>query len=82
MIVDSNLIDLQFYKQTENSFSGTDILSKTVALMKPTKSLVTVPSSLWTRYLIKIIYMRRFALTCLILKFSSLLENHVSLLPC
>ena len=39
-------LDLQFQTQTEKSFSGTDILSKTGPLMKPTKNLVTVPSSL------------------------------------
>ena len=31
-----------------------DILGKTGTLMKLTKNLVTIPSSLWTRYLIKI----------------------------
>ena len=45
-------LDLQFQTQTEKSFFGTDILSKTGSLMKPTKNLVTVPSSLWTGYLI------------------------------
>ena len=40
-----------------------DILSKTGPLIKLTKSLVTIPSSLWTRYLIKVIYIRRFTLT-------------------
>ena len=48
----AKLIDLQFQTQTEKSFSGTDILSKTGPLMKPTKNLVTIPSSLWTGYLI------------------------------
>ena len=47
----------------EKSFCRTDILSETGTLMKLTKNLVTVPSSLWMRHLIKIIYMQRFALT-------------------
>ena len=44
--------DLQFQTQTEKSFFRTDILSKTGTVMKLTKNLVTVPSSLWTEYLI------------------------------
>ena len=44
--------DLQFQTQTEKSFFRTDILSKTGTVMKLTKNLVTVPSSLWTGYLI------------------------------
>ena len=34
-------------------FFRTDILSKTGTCMKLTKNLVTSPSSLWTRFLIK-----------------------------
>ena len=54
-IIKVNLIKQKF-------FFRTDILSKTGALMKLTKKLVTIPSSLWTRYLIKIIYIQTFAL--------------------
>ena len=57
------LISLQFYTQMGKSFFRTDILRKTGTLMRLTKNLVTIPSSLWTRYLIKVIYMWRFALT-------------------
>ena len=56
-------INLQFYTQTGNNFFKTGICSKTSTLMKLKKNLVTIPSRLWTRYLIKIIYMWRFALT-------------------
>ena len=48
----------QFYTHKwEKRFFRTDIVSKL------TKNLVTIPSSLWTRYLIKIIYTQRFVLT-------------------
>ena len=59
----ANLINLQLYKQMGKSISRADILSQTGPLIKLTKSLVTIPSSLWTRYLIKTIYIPRFALT-------------------
>ena len=41
----------------EKSFFRTDFLSDTGTLMNLSKILVTVPSSFWTRHLIKIIYM-------------------------
>ena len=57
----ATLINLQFYTQMGKSFFRTDISSKTGTLMRLMKNLVTIPSSLWTRYLIKVI--QRFALT-------------------
>ena len=39
-----------------------NILSKKDTLLKPTRNLVNIPSSLWIRYLIKIIYKWRFEL--------------------
>ena len=57
------LINFQFQTQMAKSFFRTDILSKAGTLMKLTQNLVTIPSSLWTRYLIKVIYMQKFALT-------------------
>ena len=48
----AKLIDLQFQTQMEKSIFRTEILSKTGALIKPTKNRVTIPSSLWTGYLI------------------------------
>ena len=44
------------------SFFRTDILSKAGILMKLTKNLVTIVSSLWTRYSVRKIYMQTFAL--------------------
>ena len=38
--------------QTEKGIFRTEILSKTDTLMKLPKNLVTIPSSLWTGYLI------------------------------
>ena len=46
----------------EKVFFRTDISSKAGTLMKLTKNLATIPSNLWTRYLIKIVYMQRFTL--------------------
>ena len=57
-----NLIDLQFWIKLKNVFSE-HILSNTGTLMKLKKNLVTTPSTLKTMYLIKIIYMQRFAMT-------------------
>ena len=48
----ANLIDLQFQMQTEKIFFRTDILNKTVTLMKLTKNLVNIPSGLQNGYLI------------------------------
>ena len=59
----ANLLDLQCLAQKDKCLFRTDILSKTGTLMKLTQNLVTSPSSLWIRYLIKIIYMQWFALT-------------------
>ena len=58
----ATLINLQFYTQMRKSFFRTDILNKTGTLMRLMKNLVTISISLWTRYLIKVIYMWRFAL--------------------
>ena len=57
-----NLIDLQFWIKLKNVFSE-HILSNIGTLMKLKKNLETTPSTLKTMYLIKIIYMQRFAMT-------------------
>ena len=48
----ANLIDLQFQTQTEKILFRTDVLNKTVTLMKLTKNLVNIPSGLQNGYLI------------------------------
>ena len=57
----TNLFDLDTNRK---SFLEQIFYTRQVLLMKLTKNLVTIPVSLWTRYLIcKIICVRRFALT-------------------
>ena len=45
------------YKQKKKKEIRTDILSNAGILTKPTKNLIIIASSSWTRYLLKKIYM-------------------------
>ena len=52
MIVRGKLNRFAISDRNGKSFFRTNILNKTGTLMKLTKNLVTIPSSLWTGYLI------------------------------
>lgn len=51
----ATFINLQFYIQMGKCFFRTNFLSKIGILMRMIKNLMTIPSSLWTSYLTKVI---------------------------